>query len=293
MVTNKMVQLGEITSEDKWAHTLSRREFIKVAFLVTGGMGLSLVGCTPVGGQSTQVDGPLAIIDDWILALNGEDRSRFEKLHLDSVIGTTFSKDETYEGFQAVWDIYLKSNGGQIEKLVSFGREGSYCLVANATKFDRSLCYVFTIRDDVITRVYEYDSGYFDLANSDHFSGFDFKADEADLSKHLAAMDTMFVVAANKRDFSAPDVEESAIMFVPTSSEPLVGKETIQKDGEDYTSFYSSVVHKSIGTFGQGNLVCTHLISDGAPKGSLCFVGEFTGAKISKLYEFWSEAESA
>jgi hypothetical protein len=103
-------------------------------------------------------------------------------------------------------------------------------------------------------------------------------------------MKHMFVDGLNNRDFSSPDVADSVVLFVPTSSEPVIGKEGFAKDGEDYVRLFPDVGHEEIETFGQGNLVCTHVMITGTPRGSLCIVGVFREGRIAELYEFWSDA---
>ena len=272
------------------AHRLSRLEFIKSIAVVSGSLGLWLSGCTLGAAQGLENEGPLNVVDEWIRALNAADVAGFEKLHTETVFATSNIREEPYSGREHVWEMYRTSTGSQIEKITAFSQGQSICLLVNATKFSRSLCYVFNFVDGKIDRVYEYSSGQYDLASSPQFSGIEVSTDDTGLQERLDAMNHMFVEGLNNRDFSVPDLTDSAIFFVPTSPEPLIGRDKIANDGEDYVRFFPDVIHREIQTFGQGNLICTHVVVEGAGVGSLCFVGEFQDGKIAELYEFWSDA---
>lgn len=271
-------------------HRLTRREFVRLALVASGGLGLTLAGCSPQDERGRRDEGQPAVVDAWVAALNNEDMDSFTKLLSESVVATTHFEEDHVLGREQVWELYQASTGNQIEKIVHFGQDPSICLLTNATKFNRSLCYVFNIENGLINKIYEYTSGSYYLASSPLFSGLEVTMDEAGLGDRLVAMDAMFVDGLNNRDFSLPAVKDEAIMFVPTSTDPIIGKESISLDGESYALFYPSVNHKKIQTFGQGNLVCTHVMVSGAPKGSLCFVSVFDGGSIAELYEFWSDA---
>ena len=80
-------------------------------------------------------------------------------------------------------------------------------------------------------------------------------------------------------------------MFVLTSSDPISSRDSFAKDGEDFVHFFPDVSQEKIQTFGQGNLVCTHVIADRSIKGSLCFIGVYDDESFAELYEFWSNAK--
>lgn len=272
------------------ARKLSRREFIKLAAIASGGLGLWLSGCTPGVDQDVENKGPLGVVDEWIRALNAEDAVRFERLHAETVFATSNYYTDPYSGRESVWEIYRASTGSQIEKITAFSQGQSACLLVNATKFSRSLCYVFSFVGGLIDRVYEYSSGRYDLASSPQFSGIEVVPDDTGLQERLDALKRLYVDGLNNRDFSSPEVADSAVWFGPDSAEPVVGKGSIAKAGEAYVRFFPDAGHEEIETFGQGNLVCTHVMTTGTPKGSLCLVGVFQEGRIAELYEFWSDA---
>jgi hypothetical protein len=275
----------------KDAPSLSRRDFIKLTLIASGGLGLWLAGCSPGVKQGVENEGSLAVVDRWIQALNAEDVPGFEKLHSESVLATTYNRGDPLSGREQVWDVFSKSTGSQLEKIAAFSQDQSVCLLVNATKFNESLCYVFNLVDGVIARVYEYSSGRYDLSGSAQFSGIEISGDDTGLQDRLDTIDYIFVESLKNRDFSSPGVKESVIFYVPTSNEPVVGYENFVKDGEDYARSFPSVSHEKIQTFGRGNLVCCHIAAKGTLKGSLCFVAVFQDQEIAELYEFWSDAK--
>jgi hypothetical protein len=274
----------------KDAPSLSRRDFIKLTLIASGGLGIWLASCSPGVKQGVENEGTLAVGDRWFQALNAEDVPGFERLHSESVLATTHNRRDPFSGREQVWEVFSKSTGSQLEKIAAFSQDQSVCLLANATKINVSLCYVFNLVDGVIARVYEYSSGRYDLSNSAQFSGIEISRDDTGLQDRLDTMDYIFVEGLKNRDFSPPGVKESVIFFIPTSTEPVIGYENFVKDGEDYARFFPSVSHEKIQTFGQGNLVCCHVAAKGTSKGSLCFVAVFKDEEITELYEFWSDA---
>jgi len=274
----------------KDAHGLSRRNFIKMTLIASGGLGLWLAGCSPGVKQGVENEEPLAVVDEWIRALNAEDVPGFEKLHSESLLATSHNRREPLSGREQVWDVFSKSTGSQLEKISAFSQDQSVCLLVNATKFNESLCYVFNLVDSVIARVYEYSSGSYNLFSSAQFSGIEISGDDTGLLDRLNLMDNIFIEGLNNRVFSVSGVKESVILFVPTSTGPLVGYENFVKDGEDYAKLFPSVSHEKIQTFGRGKLVCSHIAAKGISKGSLCFVAVFQDEEIAELYEFWSDA---
>jgi hypothetical protein len=273
----------------KDTHGLSRREFLKIALVASGGLGLWLSGCSPGTEQTVEKEEPLAVVDEWIRMLNAKDVAGFEKLHTESVFATNHYRTDPSSGREQIWDVFSKSTGSQLERITAFGLDQSVCLLVNATKFNRSLCYVFNFVNGVIDRVYEYLSGRYDLSNSSHFLSIEISGDDSALQDRLDAMDDMFVHAVNNGDISVPHVTESTINFVATSREPIIGRSPWTEG--DYSAVFPSVSHKKIQTFGQGDLVCTHIMVEGAPKGSLCWVARFQDGRIAQLYEFWSDAK--
>ena len=273
------------------AHGLSRREFIELTALALGGLGLLLSGCTLVAEQGVANGSHLAVVDEWIRAVNAEDVAGFEKLHTESFFCTNHSSIRPFSGQELICDLLQMSTGNQIEKLVAFGQDQSVCLLVNATRLNRSQCYVFNLVDEVIDRVYGYDSRQFNLASSPHFSGIEISGDDKGLQDRLNAMDDMFVDGVNNRDFSEQALTESSIWFNFKFSEPHVGFWQTDAEGNvSYVRSFPSVRHKRIQTFGQGNLVCSHIAVTIPPGGSLCFVGVFQDGKIAELYEFRSNA---
>lgn len=275
----------------KDARKLPRRGFIKLTALASGGLSLWLTGCTTGEEEGDVSRAPLAIVDEWIRMANGEDAAGFEKLHSEAVIWTNYAFPEPFFGREQIGDLHRLVAGNQNERVVAFSQDQSVCLLVNARKLNRSHCFVFNVVDDLIHRVYGYDSRRFDLARSPHFSGIDVSGDDFGLQDRLDAMDAMFVAGLNNRDFSEQPFTESSIWFNFNRFEPYIGFwETDAEGMVGYVRNFPSVRHETIQTFGQGNLVCSHIAVSDPPGGSLCFVGDFHDGKIAKLYEFRSNA---
>jgi hypothetical protein len=153
----------------KDTHDLSRRGFIKLTALLSGGLGLWLSGCTPGEEKGVVSRTPLEVVDEWIQAVNGEDVAAFEKLHSEAVFWTNYAFPEPFSGREYIWDLHRFITGNQIEKVVAFSQDQSVCLLVNATRLNRSHCFVFNVGDDLIDRVYGYDSQAFDLARSPQY----------------------------------------------------------------------------------------------------------------------------
>lgn len=275
----------------KDAHKLTRRGFLKVTALASGGLGLWLLGCTPGNEQEIVSRNSLGVVDEWIRAINAEDVAGFEKLHSEAVVWTHFAIPEPFSGREKIWDLHRLVTGNQVEKVVAFSQDQSVCLVVNATELNRSQCFVFNVGDDLIDRVYGYDSRAFDLARSPHFSGIHISGDDTGLQYRLDAIDSMFVDGLNNRDFSEQPLTELSVWFNFNRFEPYIGYWDTDAEGlVDYVRTFPSVRHERIQTFGQGNLVCSHMAVSEPPGGSLCFVGDFQDGKIAALYEFRSSA---
>jgi hypothetical protein len=275
----------------KDAHELLRRGFIKMSVLASGALSFWLSGCTLGEEKDVENGNSFEVIDEWIRTVNAEDVTGFEKLHAESVFWTIYTNREPFSGREQIWDLHRVSTGNQIEKLVAFAQDQSVCLLVNATRFNRSQCYVFNLVDDMIDRVYGYDSRRFNLASSPHFMGIEVSGDDKGLQDRLNALDDMFLDGVNNRDFSEQALTESSLWFNFNSSEPHVGFwETDAEGNVSYVRNFPSVRHRRIQTFGQGNLVCSHIAVSDPPGGSLCFVGDFQDGKIAKLYEFRSNA---
>ena len=80
-----------------------------------------LSGCTLVAEQGVANGSHLAVVDEWIRAVNAEDVAGFKKLHTKSVFWTNHSSIRPFTGRELIWDLLQMSTGNQIEKLVAFG----------------------------------------------------------------------------------------------------------------------------------------------------------------------------
>lgn len=267
-------------------NNISRREFLKMSLAVSGALGLSLSGCS----IASEDDPLLVVVDEWISALNTGEVDRFTRLHTENAFATIHNRRDTVSGREYLYEIYRSSTQNEIDKIIAFRQEQSVCLIVNATKLEQSLCYVFNFAGELIDQVYEYDSGVYDLASSPDFPGIELLQGEEGLNNRLEIMEEIFVDGLNNREFSAEFVTDSILLYVPNQAIPATGKDSFVRDGEAYAQYFRAVMHETIHTFGQGNLACLHVKTEGTGKGSLCFIADFSDGKIAELYEFWSEA---
>lgn len=267
-------------------HNISRREFLKLSFAASGGLGLSLAGCK----IASEDDPLLVVVDEWISALNAGEVDRFTQLHTENACATIHNRRETVSGREYLYEAYRSSTQNEIDKIIVFRQEKLTCLIVDATKLERSLCYVFNFAGELIDQVYEYDSGAFNLASSPDFPGIELVKGDEGLNDRLEIMEEIFVEGLNNREFSAEFATDSILFYVPNQPIPNTGKDSFVRDGEAYAQYFRAVMHEKIHAFGQGNLACLHVKTEGAGKRSLCFVAEFDDGKIAELYEFWSDA---
>jgi hypothetical protein len=84
--------------------------------------------------------------------INDDDMSGFEKLHAGTIFATANIYNQPISSLDHLWQAYRSSTFNQIEKVVAFGQDQSVCMLVNTPKINRSLCYVFNIKDDLIDR---------------------------------------------------------------------------------------------------------------------------------------------
>ena len=128
-------------------HQVSRSEFIRLSLIAIGGLGLYLAGCAPSAGNKPGIEDKLAVVEEWLNAVNAGDATRFEEQHTESVtIYPDFSKI-SFSGRDQVWKHIGLPISGQLEKISTFGQDQAVCLQVTATETGLSLCYVFEFVD--------------------------------------------------------------------------------------------------------------------------------------------------
>ncbi len=75
---------------------LSRWKFIKLTLITGAALCLTLVGCSPDDGSVEDVGSSLAVIDQWIKAVNSEDVTQFEQLHSETVVFSSHLQQNPY-----------------------------------------------------------------------------------------------------------------------------------------------------------------------------------------------------
>jgi ketosteroid isomerase-like protein len=264
---------------------------IKLSLIVAASLCLALVGCSPDNSSVKDVGSHLAIVDQWIEAVNSEDVAQFEQLHTETVVFNSYLQQNPYKGREDIWESFRRSYSGSIEKTYMFGQEESICLQVTAAIPKLSFLYVFDFEGDLISHVYEY-SGAYDLTAVPLFEGVEITTDDSALSDRINTIDSQ-TKAVTDRDYAGfiETFNEDAILYVPPSKIPVTGKDAITNDVQSFTGRYPEVEVLKYRTFGQGNLVCQQAIVKNGPMNSLGFVNAFEDGKVSRVYEYFSNAE--
>jgi hypothetical protein len=172
-----------------------------------------------------------------------------------------------------------------------FGQDESICLQLTASDTKRSFLYVFDFEGDLISKVYEY-SGAYDLSAVPLFQGVDITPDNAGLSERIDTVDS-HPQAVNERDYSRfiETFNDDAIMYVPSSEIPVVGADNIVNELKTVAQSHPAIEVINYRAFGQGNLVCHQATVKSGPMRSLGFVNTFEDGKVSRVYQYSSNAE--
>jgi hypothetical protein len=137
--------------------------------------------------------------------------------------------------------------------------------------------------------VHQYVADY-DLSDVPLFDGAEITTDDAGLPQRIETIDSQ-LDALNERDYSrfAETHNDDAIMYGPLDSVPYRGVEIIVNDVQSFTRTFPTVEWSKYQTFGQGNLVCQQVAVE-SPDMSLGHVAVFEGGKISRFYQYVSDA---
>jgi ketosteroid isomerase-like protein len=273
------------------AHRLSRRVFPIVALVASVGLSLTLVGCSSKGEPVAGADGKLAVVDDWIKAVNGEDVSQFEKLYTETAVFHSHQQQGPTSGRQNIWDAFSRSNARPMEKVYMLGQDDFVCLQVTATDSKSSFLYVFRFEGDSIAQVDEY-SAVYDLSDLPLFDGAEVTTDDAGLAERIDTVDSQ-LDALNERDFSRfmGTLTDDTVLYGPMDRDPIRGAEGTRKDVEDFVQGAPSVTWSPYQTFGQGNLLCQEVAVENAGIGSLGHLLVFEGGKVAITYQYMSYAE--
>jgi hypothetical protein len=272
------------------AHRPSRLRFLIVALVALVSLSLTLVGCSADEGPVEGVDGNTAVVDAWIRAVNAEDVTQFEKLHTETAEFHSHLQKSPSSGRRNLWDALSSSNAGPpLQKIYMLGQGDFVCLQVTAAKPKRSLLYVFRFEGDLIAQVHQYVADY-DLSGVPLFDGAEITTDDAGLPQRIETIDSQ-LDALNERDYShfAETHNDDAIMYGPLDSVPYRGVEIIVNDVQSFTRTFPTVEWSKYQTFGQGNLVCQQVAVE-RPDMSLGHVAVFEGGKISRFYQYVSDA---
>jgi ketosteroid isomerase-like protein len=273
------------------AHGLSRRGFLTVALAALAGLSLTLVGCSPDDSSIQGVDGNMAVVDDWIKAINAEDAAQFEKLHTETTAFHPYIQSSSpSSGRQNVWDAFSHSYA-PLQKIYMLGQDDFVCLQVTAAEPKRSFLYVFRFEGDLIAQVHEY-SAIYDLSDVPLFDGAEITTNDAGLAERIDTVDSQ-VEALNERDLTRfmETFSEDAIQYGPMDGDPYSGAESIRNDLEAFLRGFPHVEMSPYQTFGQGNLVCQQVAVENAGIKSLGHLFVFEDGKVAQTYQYVSNAE--
>lgn len=269
---------------------ISRREFIKLSMIASGGLGLWLAGCAPAGGNKSEIEERLAVVEEWVEAVNAGDAARFEELHTESVTTYPDFSKISFSGRDQVWKNIGHPISGQLEKISAFGQDQSVCLQVILTQTGLSLGYIFEFAGNLIDKVYEYVGEY--VISPQEFGGLPSALAGKDPAAHFDIVEGL-IEHINNQDFGnmSEFFPDSAIMYVPDSPNQIHGLEAIVEDIENFYSLYPDAVFNLRQIFGQGNLVCAQLTGENTVRKSFCFVHVVENGKIPETYQYQSRAE--
>ena len=176
-----------------------------------------------------------------------------------------------------------------MKKIYMLDQEDLVCLQVAAADSESSFLYVFRFEGDLIAQVDEY-SAVYDLSDVPLFDGAEITTDDAGLPARIDTLDSQ-VDALNERDFLrfSETFQDEVIEYEPFTEAPIKGLEGITNDVQSFTRPRPNVEWSKYQTFGQGNLVCQQVTTKN-PIMSLGHVAVFEGGKISRFYQYYSDA---
>jgi ketosteroid isomerase-like protein len=253
-------------------------------------LGVAMAGCSAEDGSEIQAQS-LAIVEQWITAVNADNAVQFEKFHTESVAFYSHLSAQPSLGRSKVWESFRHANSRTLEKTHMFGQQQKVALQVTAEDGKRSFLYVFYFEQDLISHVYGY-SGDYALSAAPLFEGAPVTTDNTGLQQRIETIDSQ-PDALNNRDFTRflDTFHQDSILYVPLSQEPVNGTEMILDDVQTFIEFFPEVELSVFQTGGQGNLIGQQLAVKNGPMKSLGFVHLFEGDRVSRVYEYLSGAE--
>ena len=92
--------------------------------------------------------------------------------------------------------------------------------------------------------------------------------------------------------------DENALDYVPSRKEPLIGRNAIRKDNEEFISLLPDIRFEITNAFGQKNWLCIEGTVSGTYKGSrdhvirvpTCMVVKIQENKVKELHEYFDQS---
>lgn len=227
-----------------------------MTLVVSGGLCLTLLGCSPVAGPVEGDHGNMSIIDEWIKAISAEDVTQFEKLRTETAVFNSHVQRSPASGRQHIWDAFSHSDAHPMQKMYKLGQEDFVCLQLTAADSNRSFLHVFRLEGDLIAQVHEYSAAY-DLSDVPLYDGANIASDDADLPDRIDTVDSQ-LDALNERDYSRfiATFNNDAIHYGAEDRIPVQGTEGIMNDLQGFLRHFPTAELFKYQTFGRGNLVC-------------------------------------
>jgi hypothetical protein len=270
----------------------TRREFLKMSLVASGGAGLYLAGCEHGERIDGELERRLAIVEDWFHATNSGDYARFEQLHTEKVfVYPDFSRVH-FTGREQVLNHVCISDSSQVEKIAVFGEDQSVCLLANDNQKDIGMCYIFEFSDNLIKKIYEYWGEY--TIPVQEFGGSTSKPEKENFSQEFDLVESLIrKINDHEIGFENEFFPQSVKMYVPNLSDPLISPEEISTEGKTFVNWFPRAKFKIVRLFAQGNLVCAQLVGENVPMNSFCFINVFKDGNITEVYQYYSRAALA
>jgi hypothetical protein len=267
------------------------RNFIKIVLITSMTFIVVLSGCSAERNPGAEDVEYTQVLEQWITALNDEDITQFEQLHTETVTYSSHIHRSPHSGRENLWESIHGSNSSQLEKLSAFGQDETICLQVSETDSKKSFLYIFEFERGLISHIYSYSAEY-DLSTAPVSEGEELTTDDSKLAGRIGVINSQ-AEFLNDRDFSGflTTFNDEAVLYVPPSRDPVIGIDGIRDDVQDFVQNFPAVELDVFRTIGQGNLVCQQISVTNGPMRSLGFVNVFNGEKVSRVYEYLSQAE--
>lgn len=269
------------------SNPLSRRDFICLGLMGSGGLVLALSGCAP----TNPIKDHLATVQAWLEAANGSDPAIFLKMHTDDISFYSYETRNAKHGQDQLWQAFQASAANHLEDAYVFGNQEMVCVQTVSKEQAISHCFVLLFQDELIQKIYQYIALY-NISNDALIEKRAISAPDERLNTQIETVDRL-TDALNARDIEAylGSMHPSATSQGFLSIELLEGVGAIEGAARRFFEDYPNAQFRHYRTFGQGNLVCQQVIVEHGPVRTFVTVHSFEDGLITGVAEYFSQAK--